>query len=98
MKKILNEMKLKGGSLIESLTAQEARQQPTPVDAVKSIMTDKDKKKAQEGFVKIEDKMVKGAVGEIAARFYIPEGKGSLAVRGKRFGGKDETARCSSKL
>ena len=80
MKKILNEMKLKGGSPIENITAQEARQQPTPADAVKSIMSDKEKKKGQEGFAKIEDKMVRGAAGEIPARFYIPEGKGPRPV------------------
>lgn len=80
MKKILNEMKLKGGAPIESITAQEARQQPTPADAVKSIMTDKEKKKEQEGFSKIEDKMVQGGAGEIPARFYVPEGKLPMPV------------------
>ncbi len=80
MKKVLDTMKASGGKPIESLSALEARKQPTPADAIKSMMTEDQAKKAQEGFAKIEDKKIPGAVGEMSARFYTPEGKGPMPV------------------
>ncbi len=80
MKKVLDTMKASGGKPIESLSAQEARKQPTPADAVKSIMSEDEAKKAKEGFAKIEDKKIPGAAGEMSARFYTPEGKGPMPV------------------
>ena len=80
MKKVLDEMKLKGGAAIENISAVEARQQPTPKDAVQSIISEKSKAEAKEGFAKIEDKMISGAAGYISARFYVPKGKLPMPV------------------
>lgn len=80
MKKVLTELQGKGGKPIETLTAVEARKQPTPADAVKSIMSAGEQKNSQEGFAKVEDKNIQGAQGEISARFYTPEGKTPMPV------------------
>ena len=80
MKKVLDELSSKGGKPIETLTPAEARQQPTPADAVKALMSEKETKKANEGLAKVEDRKVPGAAGELPARFYFPEGKGPFPV------------------
>ncbi|RYZ76293.1 MAG: lipase, partial [Proteobacteria bacterium] len=80
MKKVLDELALKGGKPIETLSVQDARKQPTPADAVKSLMSKGQEKKTDKGFAKVEDKNIKGAAGEISARFYTPDGKLPMPV------------------
>ena len=80
MKKVITELEKKGGKPIAELTAEEARQQPTPADAVKSLMSERDNKKSQEGFAKIEDRQITGAQGQIPARIYTPKGKSPMPV------------------
>ena len=79
MKRVLTELTSKGGKPIETLTAAEARNQPTPADAVKSIMANQhksDKSKLSE----VRDIELQGADGKIPARLYIPFGKQPLPV------------------
>ncbi|MBC7532829.1 MAG: alpha/beta hydrolase [Oligoflexus sp.] len=71
MKAVLDELAAKGGKPIETLSAEEARKQPTPADAVKSLM-EKRKIKADTTKVTSEDIMIDGASGKIAARVYKP--------------------------
>jgi acetyl esterase len=73
MNKVLNELSAKGGKPIESLTAAEARTQPTPADAVKTLMQ-KEKKDKQPDLAEVKDIQIDGAAGKIAARLYIPKG------------------------
>lgn len=80
MKKVISELDKKGGKPIAELSAAEARQQPTPADAVKTLMSERDTKKSQEGFAKIEDRQITGARGQIPARIYTPEGKTPMPV------------------
>ncbi|MBC7370321.1 MAG: alpha/beta hydrolase [Bdellovibrionaceae bacterium] len=80
MKKVLDELALKGGKPIETLSATEARKQPTPADAVKSLMSKGQEKKTDKGFAKVEDRNISGAAGEISARFYTPDGKLPMPV------------------
>lgn len=79
MKKVLTELAEKGGKPIESLSAVEARTQPTPADAVKSIM-EKDKKTKQPELAEVKDIQIDGAAGKITARLYIPKVHGPLPV------------------
>lgn len=72
MNTVLNELANKGGKPIESLTAEEARKQPTPTDAVKTVM--ETKKDAPPATVAIKEIKVDGAAGPIEARVYIPDG------------------------
>ncbi len=79
MDKVLTELQAKGGKPIESLTAAEARMQPTPADAVKTLM-EKQKKTKQPDLAEVRDIELDGAAGKIAARVYIPKAKGPLPV------------------
>lgn len=72
MNTVLTELAKKGGKPIESLTAGEARKQPTPSDAVKAVM--ETKKDVVAAKVTIKEVLVDGADGSIPARVYIPEG------------------------
>ncbi len=80
MSKVISELEKKGGKPIAELSAVEARLQPTPADAVKSLMSAADKKEANEGFTKIEDRQITGAQGQIPARIYTPKGKTPMPV------------------
>lgn len=79
MKKVLKELEAKGGKPIESLSAAEARTQPTPADAVKSLMKSENIS-AESKQVDVKDIQVQGAVGMIAARTYTPAGKKPLPI------------------
>lgn len=80
MGKVLDALKSLNGKPIESLSATEARQQPTPADATKKVITEKDGSFKPTPVAKVEDKMIDGADGKISARFYTPEGKGPMPV------------------
>ena len=80
MKKVLAELAGKQGKPIESLSATEARQQPTPADAVQSLMFGHATKPDPTGFAKVQDIQVDGAAGKIPARLYVPVAKGPLPV------------------
>jgi acetyl esterase len=72
MNTVLNELAKKGGKPIEKLSATEARKQPTPTDAVKTVM--ETKKDAPNPIIAIKEITLDGAAGPIPARVYIPEG------------------------
>ncbi len=72
MDAILKTLDSKKGKPIETLSAQEARKQPTPADAVKTLM--KNKKIEDQALVTVQDIKVEGAQGQIPARVYIPAG------------------------
>ncbi|MBC7386872.1 MAG: alpha/beta hydrolase [Cryobacterium sp.] len=80
MKAVLDQLQSKGGKPIESLTAAEARNQPTPTDAVKSLLEAKKKDVNPEPVAEVRDIQIDGAAGKISARLYKPEGKGALPV------------------
>lgn len=80
MKAVLDELTEKKGKPIETLSAGEARKQPTPTDAVMSLLKDMEKSTTPEKVAKVEDRTIKGAQGDITARFYFPEGKGPMPV------------------
>ncbi len=80
MDKVLAQLASKKGKPIESLSAEEARKQPSPADAVSSLITQKGKPVRTESFAKVLDIKVDGAVGSIPARLYVPDSKGPLPV------------------
>jgi acetyl esterase/lipase len=73
MNTVLTELNKKGGRPIETLTAGEARKQPTPTDAVKAVM-EETKTNMPATKVVIKEIQIDGADGSIPARLYIPEG------------------------
>ncbi|RYX95207.1 MAG: alpha/beta hydrolase [Comamonadaceae bacterium] len=68
---------------IEKLTVAEARQQPTPTDAVKALLAKQGRSSAPESLVpgvRSTDVTVGGATGQLPARIYTPEGTGPFPV------------------
>ncbi len=80
MQKVLDALASLGGKPIETLTPQEARQQPTPADAVKKVLTQAGKSTAPEAGVSVKDMMIPGPLGEIPIHVFTPEGKGPFPV------------------
>lgn len=73
MNKILKELEKKGGKPIETLSVDEARQQPTPTDAVRTVMaSSKDANSDLLELDEVSDISVDGAAGLIPARLYRP--------------------------
>lgn len=82
---ILKELDKKGGKPIENLSVDEARLQPTPTDALRSVMaSSKDANTDLLELSEVKDITVEGAAGLIPARLYRPyrkaRDKGPLPV------------------
>lgn len=75
MARVLEELKALGAEPIEDLTPAEARRQPTPADAVSSLMA-KYGIPASYDEIRAQDLTYPGAEGELAARVYRPDGAG----------------------
>lgn len=80
MQKVLDTLGSLGGKPIETLTPQEARQQPTPADAVKKVLTQMGKSTDPEPGVSVKDMMITGPLGDIPIHIFTPEGKGPFPV------------------
>ena len=83
MQAVLDELATLGGKPIEGLTPEEARKQPTPADAVMSLLKKKGKNTAPTSLVpgvSSTDRDIPGAVGNIPARIYTPDGNGPFPV------------------
>jgi len=74
MQAVLDELASLGGKPIETLSAEEARKQPTPADAVAKLM--KAKKIKAEAVGDIDNRSIKGPGGKIKIRVYTPKGDG----------------------
>lgn len=73
MKNVLTELQGLGGKPFDALSAEEARKQPTPADAVKKLLEKEGKSTAPLEMAKIENKKIPGAAGSIDARVYTPK-------------------------
>lgn len=80
MQAVLDELGSLGGKPIETLTPDEARKQPTPADAVTSLLKKQGKSTAPEPVGKVENRTISGAGGNIPVRIYTPEGEGPFPV------------------
>lgn len=80
MQAVLDQLAALGGKPIEQLSPQQARQQPTPADAVKALLKSQHKTTAPEPLGKVENKSIAGESGNIAIRIYTPEGPGPFPV------------------
>lgn len=74
MSAVLEELKNDDPKSIPQLSAEEARKQPTPADAVKDVMRNKDINTEPQKVGNVENRDIQGAEGQIPARFYYPEG------------------------
>ena len=81
MQAVLDELEALGAKPIESLTPQQARQQPTPADAVMALLKKQGKSSEPEKVGKVENREIKGPGGSIPVRIYWPAGgKGPYPV------------------
>lgn len=80
MQAILDSLASLNPKPIETLTPQEARQQPTVADAVKNLIQKRGMTPMPEPVGKVEDRQIDGDDGKIAARIYTPTGNGSFPV------------------
>ena len=80
MQAVLDELAALGGKPIDQLTPKEARQQPSPADAVKQLLKKSGKSIEPEAVTKVENKSIAGPGGDIPIRIYTPEGRGPFPV------------------
>ena len=79
MQQVLDQLEELGGKTITSLTPAEARQQPTPADAVTALLK-KQNLPPQESVGGVTEMTVPGPAGEIRVRIYAPAGPGPFPV------------------
>ena len=81
MQAVLDELAALGGKPFHTLTAAEARKQPTPADAVKALLRKQGKSTALEPGVRATDRTIPGPKGPLPVRVYTPEsGNGPFPV------------------
>lgn len=80
MKQVLDSLKEQNGKPIDTLSAEEARKQPSPADATKALITKKDGAFKPLEISKVEELQIDGAEGKIPARLYRPSAETSLPV------------------
>jgi len=80
MKAVLDELASLGGKPIDKLTPAEARTQPTPADAVKSLLRKRGIGIEPEKVGKVEDRTIKLSTGALPVRLYWPAGSGPFPV------------------
>lgn len=73
MQAVLDQLAALHGKPIETLTAVEARKQPTPTDAVKALLVKMGKPTTPPPGVTTVDREITGAAGTIKARIYTPD-------------------------
>ena len=73
MRKVLEQLGALGGKPLATLSADEARKQPTPTDAVKALLTKEGKSTAPIEMAKVFTRKIPGAAGPVDARIYTPK-------------------------
>ncbi|MDQ3082507.1 MAG: alpha/beta hydrolase [Gemmatimonadota bacterium] len=81
MQAVLDQLASFGGNPIETLTAAEARQQPTPTDAVKKVLEQQGKPTTPDPAVTSVDRNIMVPTGSLPVRIYTPKsGNGPFPV------------------
>lgn len=80
MRHVLRHLEALGPRPIETLTADEARMQPTPADAVKALLRKHGKTPAPLPVASVVDRTIPGPGGDIPVRIYAPHGEGPFPV------------------
>lgn len=79
MQAVLDKLASLGGQPIATLSAEEARKQPSPADAVMAMLKDQ-KKETQEKVGKTDDVTIELSSGNLKGRIYKPEGDGPFPM------------------
>jgi acetyl esterase len=72
MKNVLAELESLGAKPIATLGIEQARKQPSPADAVTSLLKKENKKAAPIAMARVEERKFPGAGGPLGARIYTP--------------------------
>ena len=80
MKMVLDALASLGGKPLETLSPDDARKQPTPVDAVKKVLALQGKSMALEPVGHVENRTIATAGGQIPIRLYWPKGGGPFPI------------------
>ena len=80
MQAVLDELAALNPKPIETLTAKEARKQPSPADAVMALLKKQGKTTNQEPVQNEKDDKIPGPDGKIPVRIYTPAGDGPFPV------------------
>lgn len=80
MQAVLDELEALGPKPLETLSPDEARQQPGPGDAVKSLLKKQGKGTDPEAVDSVSAIKIPGPAGSIDARVYMPRARGPLPV------------------
>ena len=80
MQAVLDAHAALGPKPLETLTAAEARKQPSPADAVMALLKKQGKSTAPEAVGKVVNRTIPGAGGAIPVRIYWPKGDGPFPV------------------
>ena len=78
--KVLDELGMLGGKPIETLSASEARKQPSPTDAVMALLRKEGKPTTPEAVGTVANRMISTSAGALPVRVYTPTGKGPFPV------------------
>jgi len=74
MQAVLDQLGELGARPVSQLTPEEARQQPSPADAVEAVLTKQGKSTAPTPVGKVENRSIDGPGGAIPIRIYWPQG------------------------
>ena len=77
---VLDALAALNGKPIETLNPTEARQQPTPADAVMALLKKEERPITPEAVANVVDRTIPGPGGTLPIRVYTPEGSGSFPV------------------
>ena len=80
MQDVLDQLVALGGKPIETLNAPEARAQPTPTDAVKTLLAEQGKSAEPPPGVRLVAIEIPGAAGPMPTNIYTPDGDGPFPV------------------
>ena len=80
MQAVLDQLGTMGGKPIETLSAPEARKQPTPTDAVIALLKKNGKPTTPEPVAKVVNRTIPGPAGAVPVRIYYPAGNGPFPV------------------
>ena len=80
MQAVLDALAALGGRPVDSLSAKQARDQPTPADAVRALLHQQGRPFIPEAIHQVEDRVIAGAGGELPIRIYRPQAQGVLPV------------------
>lgn len=80
MQKVLDQFQELDPKPIEALSTEEAREQPTPADAVMEVLEEQDRSTDPQAVARVENRTIPGPGGKLPIRIYTPYGQGPFPV------------------